>query len=162
MLDGKTAAITSDLRFHRVQQTSVQDVCDGIVRWEPVRSIWISSMALAAVIGGIYTFNWSAFALFAATTVTVLLLGHSLGMHRKLIHDSFQCPQWLEYFLIYFDLLDTTYTLTPIGDKTQLDIQMRYRVSTQFNWYADPIAQWLIGNFAEVILRFYRQRSENR
>jgi len=31
----------------------------------------------------------------------VLLFGHSLGSHRKLIHDSFQCPRWLEYVLVY-------------------------------------------------------------
>ena len=37
---------------------------------------------------------------------------------------------------------------------------MGYRVSTQFNWYVDPIARVLIGNFEEVIQDFYRQRSE--
>ena len=31
----------------------------------------------------------------------VLLFGHSLGSHRKLIHNSFQCPLWLEYLLVY-------------------------------------------------------------
>lgn len=78
--------------------------------------------------------------------------------------DSFPAGALDDHVLIggrYFDLLDTTYTLTPIGDKTQLAINMRYRVSTQFNWYADPVAQWLIGNFSEVILGFYRERSEN-
>jgi stearoyl-CoA desaturase (delta-9 desaturase) len=34
-------------------------------------------------------------------TGAVLLLGHSLGSHRKLIHDSYDCPKWLEYFLVY-------------------------------------------------------------
>ena len=43
----------------------------------------------------------AAFALFVVTTGIVLLLGHSLGSHRKLIHDSFQCPSWLEYALVY-------------------------------------------------------------
>jgi stearoyl-CoA desaturase (delta-9 desaturase) len=31
----------------------------------------------------------------------VLLFGHSLGSHRKLIHNSYQCPKWLEYILVY-------------------------------------------------------------
>ena len=35
------------------------------------------------------------------STAIVLLFGHSLGSHRKLIHDSFQCPRWLEYVLVY-------------------------------------------------------------
>lgn len=109
MREGKSAGTLHepppDLSFHRVQQTDVVDVCEGRVLWEPVRSLWISCMALAAVIGGIYTFTWSAFALFVVSTASVLLLGHSLGMHRKLIHDSFQCPKWLEYFLVYCGVL---------------------------------------------------------
>ena len=61
----------------------------------------------------------------------------------------------------YFDLLDTAYTLTPTGaHTTKLSITMQYRVSTQFNWYADAVATFLIGNFQEVILDFYRRRSQ--
>jgi hypothetical protein len=36
---------------------------------------------------------------------------------------------------------------------------MSYRVSTQFNWYADGVARLLIGNFEEVILKFYQRRA---
>ena len=62
----------------------------------------------------------------------------------------------------YFDLLDTSYTLSPAGPQaTTLNITMRYRVSTQFNWYAEPLARWLIGNFEEVALRLYAQRAED-
>lgn len=61
----------------------------------------------------------------------------------------------------YFDLVDTSYTLTPRGGTTELTVRMRYRVSTQFNWYADPIARWLIGDFEDTILDFYRHRSES-
>lgn len=60
----------------------------------------------------------------------------------------------------YFDLGDTTYTLTPRGPATELAIRMEYRVSTGFNWYAVPVADWLIGDFSEVILDFYRHRAE--
>lgn len=60
----------------------------------------------------------------------------------------------------YFDVQDTSYTLTPKGSATELTIRMKYRVSTQFNWYAAPIAAFLFGNFEEVILDFYRRRSE--
>lgn len=31
-----------------------------------------------------------------------LLLGHSVGFHRRLIHGSFQCPLWLERILVWF------------------------------------------------------------
>lgn len=61
----------------------------------------------------------------------------------------------------YFDMLDTSYTLEPSGEGTDLRIRMRYRVSTQFNWYVVPIADALFGNFEETILDFYRRRSES-
>jgi sn-1 stearoyl-lipid 9-desaturase len=98
-------AIPESLKTHRVQPTAASDVVNGLVRWEPIRSLWFSGMALAAVIGGVLTFSWGAFALFVGSTACVLLLGHSLGMHRKLIHDSYQCPKWVEYLFVYFGVL---------------------------------------------------------
>ena len=95
--------VPESLKSHRVQTGA--DVLQGVVLWEPMRSLWFSGMALGALVGGALTFTWAAFALFVGSTALVLLLGHSLGMHRKLIHDSFQCPKWLEYFLVYCGVL---------------------------------------------------------
>lgn len=61
----------------------------------------------------------------------------------------------------YFDFKDTSYTLTPRGQTTELTLRMQYRVSTQFNWYADAVARLLLGNVEEVLLNLYRQRSES-
>jgi hypothetical protein len=36
---------------------------------------------------------------------------------------------------------------------------MRYRVSTPFNWYAGPVADFLVGDFTERILAFYARRA---
>ena len=60
----------------------------------------------------------------------------------------------------YFDLLDTTYSLQPDGAGTLVKMQVHYRISTQFNIYADWVAQWLLGDFGDVILRMYKNRSE--
>ena len=60
----------------------------------------------------------------------------------------------------YFDLKDTSFTLTPVAGGTRLDIQAHYRVSTQFNFYADRVAQLLLGNMMETGLQFYKNRSE--
>jgi stearoyl-CoA desaturase (delta-9 desaturase) len=90
---------------HRAQATQGSSVSDGVVAWEPIRSLWFSGMAVGALVGGSLFFSWAALALFIVSTGTVLLLGHSLGMHRKLIHQSFQCPQWLEYLLVYCGVL---------------------------------------------------------
>ncbi len=60
----------------------------------------------------------------------------------------------------YFDLIDTSYQLTPIGDNTRLDIVVHYRISTNFNWYANPLGKLLIDDSAKQILSFYKHRAE--
>src|SRR5580692_4258597 len=77
------------------------DPFEGQVRWSPEKSLWIGAMTLAALLLGPLCFSWSAFALFLATTGVTLCFGHSVGMHRRLIHGSFSCPPWLEYILVY-------------------------------------------------------------
>lgn len=60
----------------------------------------------------------------------------------------------------YFDLVDTSYRLTPQGAATRLDMRVSYRISTNFNWYANAWGRWLVGDSARTILRFYKQRAE--
>ncbi|HJU39591.1 MAG TPA: acyl-CoA desaturase, partial [Tahibacter sp.] len=96
-------------------------MCNGKVRWSPAKSTWFLGMAAGAIVGGFATFSWSAFALFVVSTAIVLLFGHSLGSHRKLIHDSYQCPKWLERTLVY---LGTLVGLAgPIGLVRQHDLR---------------------------------------
>src|SRR5262249_60107337 len=54
-----------------------------------------------ALVGGPLLFTWDAVALFVATTAVTVCLGHSLGMHRRLIHRAYDCPLWLERFFVY-------------------------------------------------------------
>jgi fatty-acid desaturase len=89
------------IKNHRVVAANVESVMHGTVRYSPIKSLWLTGMVVGMVVGGISTFTWSAFALSVALTSVVLLLGHSLGNHRKLVHDSYQCPKWLEYTLVY-------------------------------------------------------------
>jgi fatty-acid desaturase len=89
------------LDTHRVRTAAPSDVLQGRVSWSPSKSLWFTSMALGAAVGGLITFTWAAFSIFIAITGFVLLFGHSLGSHRKLIHDSFQAPKWLEYVFVY-------------------------------------------------------------
>ncbi len=42
---------------------------------------------------------------FIVTSAVTLCLGHSLGMHRKLIHESFDCPLWLDRVFVYHGTL---------------------------------------------------------
>ncbi len=94
--------LPGSLKHHRIQSDDLASVNVGMVRWSPVKSLWFTGMALSALFGCVLTISWSAVLVFLLTTGSVLLLGHSLGSHRKLIHDSYQCPKWLEYALVYF------------------------------------------------------------
>ncbi|MEO5796358.1 MAG: acyl-CoA desaturase [Rhodoferax sp.] len=92
---------TTTINAHRVQAQSMDSVCNGEVQFSALKSLWFLGMAAGGIVGGMLTFNWSALLLYGVATSCVLLFGHSLGSHRKLIHNSFQCPQWLEYLLVY-------------------------------------------------------------
>lgn len=60
----------------------------------------------------------------------------------------------------YFDLENTTYTLTPEQGGTRLEISVQIRVSTGFNWYARPLAAFITKDTSETILNFYKNRAE--
>ncbi|MGB0906531.1 MAG: acyl-CoA desaturase [Maricaulaceae bacterium] len=89
----------------RVQPQPEADCRDGAVRWSPVKSIWFTAMFLGWVIGGSAFFSWGALAAFFISCAVILCGGHSIGMHRKLIHDSFDCPLWLERLGVYLGTL---------------------------------------------------------
>lgn len=78
---------------------------EGRVHWSPVKSIWICSMTLAGLIGGPLLFSRDALAVFVVLSTVTLCSGHSVGMHRRLIHNSFECPLWLEYLMVYSGVL---------------------------------------------------------
>jgi stearoyl-CoA desaturase (delta-9 desaturase) len=73
----------------------------GRVVWDPAHSVWNGGMLAAALILGPLTISPAALAVFALTTGASLLLGHSVGFHRRLIHGSFKCPLWLEHALVW-------------------------------------------------------------
>jgi sn-1 stearoyl-lipid 9-desaturase len=73
----------------------------GEVRWDPVHSIWNSFMLAVTVFVGPFVFTWGALLVFLLLTGGSILLGHSVGFHRRLIHRSFACPLWLERGLVW-------------------------------------------------------------
>ncbi|WP_345785460.1 acyl-CoA desaturase [Thalassobacterium maritimum] len=74
---------------------------EGRVVWAPVKSLWLSFHAVIAVVGGIFTFSYGAVSIAFVFTVATLCLGHSIGLHRLLVHRSFECPRWFEYVLVH-------------------------------------------------------------
>jgi stearoyl-CoA desaturase (delta-9 desaturase) len=78
------------------------DPSHGRVAWDPVHSLWNGGMMAGTLLLGPLTITPGAFLLFLLTTGAGLLLGHSVGFHRRLIHGSFACPLWLEHVLVWF------------------------------------------------------------
>jgi fatty-acid desaturase len=92
-------------RTPRMFDADDTDAVAGTVYWSAAKSLWIGSMTVAALVGGPLCFSWSALALFIVTSALTVCLGHSLGMHRRLIHRSYGCPLWLERLFVYLGTL---------------------------------------------------------
>ncbi|MES2296043.1 MAG: acyl-CoA desaturase [Pseudomonadota bacterium] len=78
---------------------------DGVVAWAPFKSLWNTAMIVAALVLGPLYFSWSGLLVCLALSYVTLLFGHSLGMHRRLIHKSYECAKPLERFLVWLGVL---------------------------------------------------------
>lgn len=97
---------THDHEVHRMHAMSALTNPDaGQVVWSPKKSLWFFAHLLIATVGGVMTFGEMPVVLSAVLTVLTLCLGHTVGLHRLLIHRSFECPKWLERLLVYFGTL---------------------------------------------------------
>lgn len=77
----------------------------GKVVWSPIKTVWILAMYAGTGVGIGWYFSLENLLVFLVTTAGVLCFGHSLGMHRRLIHNSYECPLWLEYVMVYLGTL---------------------------------------------------------
>ena len=77
----------------------------GIPVFDMRKVLWNGLMLTASVTFAVPLFSWSAFALFLSTTYVTLLVGHSVGMHRMMIHRTFECSKPVERLLIYIGVL---------------------------------------------------------
>ena len=90
-------------RMHRMSDLTNPE--EGTVMWSPVKSLWFFGHLGIAVIGGVLTLGQMPVLLSGVLTVLTLCLGHTVGLHRLLIHRSFECPRWLERLLVYLGTL---------------------------------------------------------
>ncbi len=97
------------------------DPGQGRVRWKPVKSIWIGSMTIVGLVFAPLTFSWDALTVFLVLSAITLCAGHSVGMHRRLIHNSFECPLWLEYAMVELGVL--VGMAGPVGMMKQHDLR---------------------------------------
>ena len=105
----------------RVSSENTESAWNGEVVWSPIKSIWFLSNLLITVFVAPLYFSVSGFLIFVLLTAITLCLGHSLGMHRLLIHRSYACPLWMEYLFVYFGVL--VGMAGPIGMLKQHDLR---------------------------------------
>lgn len=79
--------------------------CHGTILFKPIRAVWIAAMTAAGLYGVVFHFSWSALGVFVVLCAVTLCAGHSVGMHRLLIHRAFRTPLWLEHALVYLGTL---------------------------------------------------------
>ena len=77
----------------------------GHVAWAPARSLWTGTMTIAALTLAPIATTSGAIALFLVTSAVTLCAGHSIGLHRLLIHRSLATPVWVERLLVYLGTL---------------------------------------------------------
>jgi hypothetical protein len=91
--------------------------------------------------------------------------GHWVLWTYRFTEDSFPPQAFDDHVRIggrYFDVIDTEYVIEPTPAGSTLHVTMHYRVSTTYNWYVRPIANFLVVNFEQTALAFYAHRAESR
>lgn len=89
---------------HRIDSANANP-CKGKVKFDVVKSSWSLLMITSAIVLGPLTFSLEVFFVFLISTYVSLLVGHSVGMHRMMIHRSFECSRIVERVLIYIGVL---------------------------------------------------------
>lgn len=97
---------------HRVHGNGA-DPCQGSVKLDSAKFLWNGVMLFGAIAAPFFT-NIPTIILFVATTYLTLLLGHSVGMHRLMIHRNADAVLPLERGLILLG------TWVGIGGPTQI------------------------------------------
>lgn len=84
-----------------IVETPGADARAGRVRWDPAHSLWNGGMLIAALALAPLTATPAAVAVGLVSTGAMLLLGHSVGFHRLLIHRSFATTPAVEAVLLW-------------------------------------------------------------
>lgn len=89
----------------RVHPTPLTDPHAGQIRLDRVKTFWLLGHAALGVAGVLLFPRLDAFLVFLALTAITISAGHSVGMHRLLIHRSFEAPKPVEYALVWLGTL---------------------------------------------------------
>ena len=93
--------IDTDRVFARPNTSATQ----GRIVWDAPKSIWTFAHMAGGAAALIWFTSWGGVAAFLILSAITLCAGHSVGMHRLLIHRAFTAPKWLERTLVWFGTL---------------------------------------------------------
>ena len=74
---------------------------EGTVVWAPVKSCWITFHVVIAALFAIPFYSPGAVASTLLLTVVTICCGHSVGLHRMLIHRSFVAPKAVRMLFVH-------------------------------------------------------------
>lgn len=77
----------------------------GHVRFDFFRSLWFWGMLTIGLVFGIPNASWKLTGIAAILTLLTLCLGHSVGLHRGIIHETYSMPPLLRGILAYLAVL---------------------------------------------------------
>ncbi len=89
----------------RMLADAATSATDGRVMWAPGRSVWIGGMTVAALALLPFATTPGAVLVWLVGSGVTLCAGHSVGLHRLLIHRSLSAPRWLTWLLAYLGTL---------------------------------------------------------
>jgi fatty-acid desaturase len=77
----------------------------GRIAWDGPKSLWWFAHLIGALVGFIWFTAIDTLLVFLILSAITICAGHSVGMHRLLIHRAFAVPLWLEYVLVWLGTL---------------------------------------------------------
>ena len=80
---------------------SLVGASDGRVRWAPRKVVWLYLSLASSGLVLLFPPSLGACAVALALTVVTLCAGHSVGLHRGVIHRTYSCSPWLRGALAY-------------------------------------------------------------
>jgi fatty-acid desaturase len=89
----------------RVIPTADTSATEGRIVWDAPKSLWWFGHLAGAVIGVVWFTTPGAVLIFLTLTAITICAGHSVGMHRLLIHRAFEAPLWLGRTLVWLGTL---------------------------------------------------------
>ncbi|UWQ76577.1 acyl-CoA desaturase [Leisingera sp. M658] len=89
----------------RYLSSSVTSATCGKIHVVPSKAVWLLFHGVLGLTGMVFFPAIDAFTVFLILTAVTICAGHSVGMHRLLIHRSFETTKAIEFLLVWLGTL---------------------------------------------------------